>query len=232
MPAFTRRFNSYGGPDIQALFNNVPFADLQHISFNIVREKARIFTLGSPDARSFSRGKRSIGGVMVFVLFDRNSLISAFKESRTQGQGGFYTSGDEIRTDSGGASNVAKNTLSQRVVQPGVFNPLGQVQELPAGQLVVGNELHPADADTSNFFSQLADPWYVDQIPPFQISVVAANEYGSISTMKLFNVELMEEGSGVGVDDLVIEQQYTFICTGIQPWTLVQEGKTGFGTIE
>lgn len=222
---FTRKFNSYSGSDITALFNNIPFASLQHLQFSISREKARIWTLGSPDPRSFSRGKRSIGGALVFVLFDRNALIQAFRDSRTPGQGGFFTSGDEVRTD---FNPTQLNDFNQTVVDSTVFDAFGNPTQLTGGNLVVGGA-DPNTATTNNFFSASSDPWYADQIPPFQLSVVAANEYGAISTMKLFNVELLEEGSGVGIDDIVIEEQYSFICTGVQPWTVVQESSTGFG---
>lgn len=59
MPAveeYTRTYSSYGGADILAAFNGVVFGELQGITYSISREKAPIYTLGSPDPRSFTRG--------------------------------------------------------------------------------------------------------------------------------------------------------------------------------
>ena len=44
-------------------------------------EKAPIYTLGSPDPRSFSRCKRAIAGSMVFFAFDHDALLEALKRN-------------------------------------------------------------------------------------------------------------------------------------------------------
>lgn len=83
-----------------------------------------------------------------------------------------------------------------------------------------GNGLNPdAATDESGFEShELATPTYVDQIPPFDVVISAVNEYGARASMTLIGVELMNENSGFSIDDIVVEQQYTFIATGITPW--------------
>ena len=42
---------------------------------SVTREKAPIYTLGSADARSFSRNKRGIAGSLIWVNFDRHALL-------------------------------------------------------------------------------------------------------------------------------------------------------------
>jgi hypothetical protein len=59
---------------------------------------------------------------------------------------------------------------------------------------------------------------YVDQIPPFDVVLAAANEYGERASMKIVGVELMNENSGFSIDDIVVEQQYTYIAIDITPW--------------
>lgn len=223
---FARPFSTFAGPDVQAMFNNIPFADLQHLQYSIAREKARIYTMGSADPRSISRGKRSIGGAFVFIMFDRSALLSAYeKHAKTSNNPSdfFYISGDEIKTTFD-PSKV--NTISAQLVGTGLA---------PDGT-VIPESLNLPEADSyltaSNFFSTAqTEAWYVDQIPPFMVSAVAANEYGGISTLKFFDVELLEEGSGVGIDDIVIEQQYSFLCLAMQPWTPVRQSAQGFGVI-
>lgn len=48
---------------------------------------------------------------------------------------------------------------------------------------------------------------YSDQMPPVTITLTAMNEYGNISAMHLLGVELINEGSGVSIDDIVLETQ-------------------------
>ena len=48
----------------------------------------------------------------------------------------------------------------------------------------------------------LTNAWYVDQIPPFDVVIVAANEYGKAATMRIYGIEILNEGSGFSIDDL------------------------------
>lgn len=63
-----------------------------------------------------------------------------------------------------------------------------------------------------------ARPWYEDQIPPFSIVLVGINEYGHQMEMQIRGVEILNSGQGISVDDLMIDQQMTFVCTDIIPW--------------
>lgn len=71
-------------------------------------------------------------------------------------------------------------------------------------------------------FKQLASPWYSDQILPFDITLAGTNEMGAASTMKIFGVEILNEGSGVSIDDAVTEMQATFVARYVEPWTAVK----------
>ena len=52
------------------------------ISYSITREKSPIYTLGSADPRSFSRGKRGIAGSLVFTIFDRSALYQVIHDGK------------------------------------------------------------------------------------------------------------------------------------------------------
>ena len=65
---------------------------------------------------------------------------------------------------------------------------------------------------------RVAPVFYVDQILPFDIAIVAANEYGQSAQMRLYGCEILNEGSGFSIDDIVIENQMTYVCRTILPW--------------
>ena len=65
---------------------------------------------------------------------------------------------------------------------------------------------------------QVAPVYYVDQILPFDIAIIAANEYGQSAQMRLYGCEILNEGSGFSIDDIVIENQMTYVCRTILPW--------------
>ena len=78
---YTRTYTSFSGCDLVCTFGSVVIGELQAISYSISREKAPVYTLGSAEPRSFSRGKRGIAGSLVFTSFDRDALLYGLKEN-------------------------------------------------------------------------------------------------------------------------------------------------------
>ena len=70
---YTRSYTTFSGCDIVATV----VAEIQGITVSINREKAPVYTFGSAEPRSISRGKRGIAGTIVFTLFDRDALVDA-----------------------------------------------------------------------------------------------------------------------------------------------------------
>lgn len=68
---------------------------------------------------------------------------------------------------------------------------------------------------------ELATPWYSDQILPFDITLTGANEYGAMCAAKIFGVEILNEGSGISVDDAVTEMSATFVARTVEPMSAV-----------
>jgi hypothetical protein len=58
-----------------------------------------------------------------------------------------------------------------------------------------------------------------DMLPPFDIVLTFANEYGRFSRMRIMGVTIIDEGGTMSIEDLVTEQTYTFMARGIQPIT-------------
>lgn len=191
---FTKSYNSFSGVDIRAVFGNQVIGTLQGISWSVSREKAPIYTMGDPDPRAFARGKRGIAGSMVFIQFDRHALLSEMELTL------FWADKDSLRPDGLEINPVGRGSGNS----PGA-NAFEQ-------ESAFANVTDPRD-------DQLAvRPWFSDQIPPFDITLTAANEYGSAATMRIYGVEILNEGSGASIDDIVLEQQMTYVCRTIQPW--------------
>jgi len=206
---YSRSYNSFSGVDIKGVFANKIIAELQAISYSITREKAPMYTMGSADPRSFSRGKRGIAGTLVFVMFDRHVMLGALG-GFASGDGAlmFQSDVDDIRAEFvDPTSTLRANTLSLSGVQ--ASSPV-QGQESPLTS--VGSD------------QALAKPWYADQIPPFDVTLAAANEYGALAVMRIFGVEILNEGYGVSIDDIVSEQQHTYVARTIIGWTPVDDG--------
>lgn len=207
---FKQSYNSFSGADIRAVFGTQVIGTLQGISYSVTREKAPIYTMGSPDPRAFARGKRGIAGSLVFIQFDKHALMQAM-QSQTGTDNNkatyFWSDMDDLHP---GASGIEAVEGRSRTAASDVF-----FQE---------NIFGSGDPRSD----QLAVPaWFSDQIPPFDITLNAHNEYGAQSQMRIWGVEILNEGSGVSIDDIVIEQQMTFVARTISPWGTT--GSTAYG---
>jgi hypothetical protein len=201
----SRSYNSFAGADIKAVIGQYQFAELQAINYSVTREKAPVYTMGSPDARAYSRNKRGIAGSLIWINFDRHALLNLIQQCA----GTFVADVDEIRPQ---YSNVSDGG---NVFQSSVVRSAG-----PS----IGSTINSLDATTltsAGQQSQVASPWYSDQVLPFDITLSGANEYGAMCAAKIFGVEILNEGFGISIDDAVTEMQATFVARVVEPMSAV-----------
>ena len=180
---------SYGGCDITAIVDGEILGTLQAISYSVSREKGPIYVMGKTDPIAFARGKRAVAGSLIFITLEEQSLRKHIRNSSGGDKTKFYSNKSEVRYE---YQNENSNDFAA------LFN---QAENEPLNY--AGDE------------RQLAEAWYVDQILPFDVNVSAANEVGSVSKMSIYGIDILNEGSGVSVDDLVIEEQYTYLARGM-----------------
>ena len=161
--------------------------------------------MGSADVRAYSRNKRGIAGNLAWINFDRHALLNLFQKAL----GTFVADADEIRPQ---FADVANGTA---VFQSSVVRDLG-----PSISSTI-DQLDNITITNSGSDKELATPWYSDQILPFDITLTGANEYGAMCAAKIFGVELLNEGSGISIDDAVTEMSATFVARAVEPMSAV-----------
>lgn len=191
---YTKTYTSFSGCDIVASFNGKVIGELQGITYSVSREKAPIYTMGSAEPRSFSRGKRGIAGSLVFTVFNRDALIEEFKDK---------LNGENLGIQKFKANASHKNYLS--------------IEEWDAQMTgYTGYNEGPSDnGELSGKVSDIVDkyaPVYADEILPFDITITMANEYGQRAVLVIYGVELLNEGSGYSIDSVTTEKAYTFVA--------------------
>lgn len=181
---FTHTYTTFSGADIVCSFGGTTIGALSGITWSVTREKAPIYTMGSANPRSFSRGKRGIAGSLIFTVFDRPALYVMLEKHKSDN--------DESMKYWTRVSNLLPN--------------LGALEH--RGILPEGEQTMEVRADF---------PYYADQIPPFDVSITFANEYGQQAQRSIYGVEIMNEGSGASMDDIVIEETMTFVARELGP---------------
>jgi hypothetical protein len=200
-----RSYNSFAGADYRCMIGPFYFAELQAISYSVTREKAPVYTMGSADPRAYARNKRGIAGSFVWINFDRHALLNLFY----QAAGKFVADSDEVRPqyqngDVYGSQTAVFNSSLFRDVGPSVGATIDQLAD---AAVVTG----------IGSWTELATPWFSDQILPFDVTMGAANEYGAAAGLKILGVEILNEGTGMSIDDVVTETSTTFVARSIEP---------------
>lgn len=108
---YTKTYSSFSGADITASIGSYLIGELQSITFSVTREKAPIFTMGNPNPRSFSRGKRGIAGSLVFTVFDRDALYD-IKQATDVARQGFNDSAFETSSDGANQLNIPHENIT------------------------------------------------------------------------------------------------------------------------
>lgn len=81
-------------------------------------------------------------------------------------------------------------------------------------------------ADTTSFGGVLRPAAYIDQIPPFTITLTGSNEAGHNTYMAIYGVEFLNQGIGISIDDIANEAQCTFVARSVVGWQPLARGST------
>lgn len=191
---YTKTYSTFGGSDIVCSFNDVVIGECQAITYSITREKVAVYTLGSAEPRSFSRGKRGIAGNLVFIVFNRDALLSSL--------------GDQAITKYKGNDVVTlMNDYDTRFLSMDKWDDY-------MTNAALENTGSP-DEYTNALVNEDARPIYADELLPFDITISCANEYGNRAVTVIYGVEILNEGVGFSIDSPTSERAYTFVARAV-----------------
>ena len=89
---------------------------------------------------------------------------------------------------------------------------LHEILDLNLGYYSTGTSDHDRYRDTTSL---------PDQIPPLDISLIFANEYGALSHMGLWGLEFVQEGTTFSIEDIYSENVVQYIARDLDPIRLV-----------
>ena len=215
---YTKTYSSFGGCDITAAFNGKIIGELQGITYSITREKAPIYTMGSAEPRSFSRGKRGIAGTLVFTVFNRDALLkelTSIEDERTKITK--FVANDRERLDDKGMNEFIS------------IDDWDKFMSEAAGGSISAGQGGSTGGKISDLITK-ALPKYADEILPFDITISFANEYGQAAKVVIYGVELLNEGTGYSIDSVTSERAYTFVARSVDSMEVLSSENDSIST--
>ena len=210
---YTKTYSTFGGCDIVPVFNGKVIGEIQAITYSITREKVPVYTMGSAEPRSFSRGKRGIAGNLVFISFNRDALLAELGDKPISK----YKANDPAWLKDKQAAQFISieqwdHYMSELANSEGIQGEAGTV------------------GYTNNLVKDDALPKYADEVLPFDITISLANEYGNKAVTVIYGVEILNEGIGFSIDAPTSERAYTFVARSVDTMTPVDEDHKGIIT--
>ena len=212
-------YTSKSGVEIQAVFGNKKFGDLHMIKYATQRDTANVHVMGHVDPVSVAKGKRATTGACVFAIFEKDRLLEAMAKDHK-----VFLTNHELAN---------YGTLNQR---DKFSNSSTRSNANRAGGTVrVDGTISASSVDNMGYsvfaksnFGQEVAPMLIDQIPPFDITLVGVSEStGDASRMVVHGVQFNSDQGGSSVDDLILERQVTFLARRISPWTQLTDLEGG-----
>ena len=176
-------YTSKSGVEIQAVFGSEKFGDLHMIKYATQRDTANVHVMGNVDPVSVAKGKRATTGACVFAVFDKDRLLEIMKTDKKV----FLTNHELANCGTIGTNGV---TAAQRATASAA-----------GGTVRVDGTITSSSTDSngysifaaSNFGASVA-PMLIDQIPPFDITLVGISEAtGDASRMVIHGVQFNSE---------------------------------------
>ena len=196
---------AFSGADIHAYIGNRKVANLVALSVSINREVAPIYTFGDPSPRTFVKGKRGIAGTMTFTQFDKHALIESV-----------FNVGEQIKNIWDNIDRFYGHMADAQF--KGRVDHLKRYADLTSEQIRSLSPEQYVIASAARIVAQ-RHIQYVDQLPPFDLTLVFINETGAFAYMALLGVQFANEGYGYTLDDLSSATAVTYVATGVRPLT-------------
>jgi len=201
---YTGTYTVSTGTDIYVVFGEKIMTTAQGVSYSITRQKAPVYVMGNSDPKAIARSKRGIAGSMIMTTFDRHCLAD-FISARE-----FYGKQDEIASTQANPYNAG--------FAAGVPSDEATLVDALNAANVLGSEVGNAAVNPAESLAAPTHPMYADQLLPFDVTLSAMNEYGNGQAMRIYALEILNEGSGVSIDDTSNEVQLTYIARMLSPW--------------
>jgi len=191
------KYSTFSGADIIASIGTTELGTLQSISWSTSRAKGPIHVMnGSADPIAYGRGIRAIAGQLAFTNLDKEAFMTyANKANKDQ----MWISKHDIRATDDSILNANSTGLT-------TTDAFAAFNAAISGQDTTGG------TSTSSQFRDKKSAQYADQVLPFDIHIAYNNEYGKQARKSLFGVEILNEGSGISIEDISLDTQYSFVA--------------------
>lgn len=194
----------FSGSDVVVIFGDQYIGECMSFTVGVNREAGPLYTMGRKEPIAIPKGKRGIGGSFILAQLGYDALLQYYS----------YIMGDKskspiwIRKDESIPITEGQRTSGQ------VINSANNDTDI--GTTVTSLQ------NSGDLWVSLESPNYVDQMPPFNATIVGVNEQGNKMGFRVYGITIINEGMALSIEELNMEKRYTFIAQAVSKMSKLQ----------
>lgn len=188
--------NVFSGSDVVVIFGDSYIGECMSFTVGVNREAGPLYVMGRKEPIAIPKGKRGIGGSFILAQLGYDALLQYYENIMGTNKRPIWVRQDE--------QVPIEDQREVDITRYGADNV--QFDEDTGNITGIG---------TADLWEQLYRPNYVDQMPPFNITVVGVNEQGEKCGFRVYGVTIINEGMAISIDEINMEKRYTFIAQAI-----------------
>lgn len=189
--------SSFSGSDVVVIFGDQYIGECMSFTIGVNRETGPLYTMGRKEPIAIPKGKRGIGGSFILAQLGYDALLQYYSSI----MGDKSKSPIWIRKD----ENLPI-TEGQRVA--------GQTINAANNTADIGATVN-AIQNSGDLWVNMDSPNYVDQMPPFNATIVGVNEQGKKMGFRVYGITIVNEGMALSTEEINMEKRYTFIAQAV-----------------
>ena len=187
----------FSGADVVVIFGDQYIGECMSFTLGVNREAGPLYVMGRKEPIAIPKGKRGIGGSFILAQLGFDALLQYYSDVMgNRGDKDIWVRKDEtvpiMQSRAAGSQKLAGSNLA-------LDANTGNITSLNTGDL----------------WRNLDRPNYVDQMPPFNVTVIGMNEQGKKMGFRVYGLTIINDGMALSIDELNMEKKYTFIAQAV-----------------
>lgn len=187
----------FSGSDVVVIFGDQYIGECMSFTLGVNREAGPLYVMGRKEPIAIPKGKRGIGGSFILAQLGFDALLQYY--------------GDVM------GSRTDKDIWVRKDETVPIMNSRAAgSQKLAGANLQLdGTTGNLTAINTGDLWTNMEQPNYVDQMPPFNVTVIGMNEQGKKMGFRVYGVTIINDGIALSIDELNMEKKYTFIAQAV-----------------
>jgi hypothetical protein len=189
--------SSFSGSDVVVIFGDQYIGECMSFTIGVNREAGPLYTMGRKEPIAIPKGKRGIGGSFILAQLGYDALLQYYGSIMgDKAQSPIWIRKDENLPMTEG-QRIAGQTINSSNNQTDIAATVSSLQ------------------NSGDLWVSLDSPNYVDQMPPFNATIVGVNEQGKKMGFRVYGITIVNEGMALSIEELNMEKRYTFIAQAV-----------------